>query len=312
MEGITSRISAGTSMIYTRFCPIDGGELKKKGWKRDRGRRYDCVVAAVGLSPLYEGEAGGDPEDSPNDGDRVEIDLPGNQLELLKSLRLHGERLVVVVFGGSPVAVEWAMQHADAVLFAGYPGEQGGQAIADILFGAACPSARMPFTTPYSAADLPAYRNYSLEGRSYRYLQKEPLIPFGFGLSYTRFSYSDFHCNQESVDAKKGCALSVIVHNNGILAGEEIIQVYGQWTEVTQPVPQRQLLTVARIHLEPGTSRKVALSIPPECFHVYQPDGRKILEQCKIRLSIGGSQGDTRSCALGADENLSLSLHCAP
>ncbi|MFW5845050.1 MAG: glycoside hydrolase family 3 N-terminal domain-containing protein [Planctomycetota bacterium] len=308
MEAITERIAAGTLMIYTRFCPIDGGELKKKGWKRDRGRTFDCVVAAVGLSPLNEGEAGGDPEDSQHDGDRVDIGLPGRQLELLQSLRLHGDTLVVVVFGGSPIEITWAMQHADAVLFAGYPGEQGGAAIADILFGAVNPSGRMPFTTPYSVQDLPPYSNYVLQNRTYRYSQAAALIPFGFGLSYTRFSYSDLHCDTEAVDPETGCTVHITVHNQGERAGEDIVQCYGQLVGASQPVPKRQLLGFARVHLEAGENRSMDLHIPAERCRVFQADGSARLEDCDLHLSVGGSQGDERSLALGANSNQTLTI----
>ncbi len=311
MEGITGRISAGTSMIYTRFCPITGGVLKKLGWKQDRGRLYEYVIAAVGLSPLYEGEAGGDPEDSPHDGDRVQIGLPGNQLPLLKSLREHGQKLIVVVFGGSPVELDWVMANADAVLFAFYPGEQGGEAIADILFGKAAPSGRMPFTTPQAIEDLPEFHDYSMAGRTYRYQETPPAIPFGFGLTYTQFAYELVKLDQEVYTPGSNLRCTAVVRNIGRTTGEEVVQLYISHHDAPPPQPRYSLKGVRRITLSPGNSCDVTFDLDDRALAVFNETGEEILSAGCVTVTVAGACPDPVSVILGSTEPKSASFRIA-
>ncbi len=308
MEGITNNISAATSMLYARFCPITGGVLKKKGWKQDRGRKYDAVVAAVGLSPLYEGEAGGDPEDSPWDGDRFELGLPGNQLELLKSLRDCGEKLIVVVYGGSPVEIDWVLENADAVLFSFYPGEQGGQAIADIIFGKESPSGRMPFTTPKRLEDLPDFSDYALTNRTYRYSTVEPLIPFGFGLGYTSFEYLGIECNSETYKPGETLEVKVTLKNTGDTEGEEVAQLYLTHHAAPAPAPLYSLRGMKRVRLAPGETDEVVFSLSDKELSVFDKSGQEILCPGVATLTVGGACPNGRSVELGAPKSLEVDL----
>ncbi|MFW6286410.1 MAG: glycoside hydrolase family 3 N-terminal domain-containing protein [Candidatus Sumerlaeota bacterium] len=307
-EGVTNNISPATSMLYARFCPITGGVLKKKGWKQDRGRPYDYVIAAMGLSPLYEGEAGGDPEDSPWDGDRFELGLPGKQLELLKSLRECGRKMIVVVYGGSPVEIEWAMENADAVLFVFYPGEQGGQAIADVIFGKAAPSGRMPFTTPRSLDDLPDFADYAMENRTYRYSQTEPLIPFGFGLGYTRFEYLSMETGSDNFRKGDTLEVRVKVRNTGESGGEEVVQLYLTHHDAPEPAPLYALRAVRRISIAPGEETDALFSLTDKELSVFDENGEEVVCPGKITLTAGGACPHKRSGDLGAAATVSKKL----
>jgi len=302
LEGITDSISIGTCLSYARLCPVDGGALKKKGNKMDGGEPYECVIAAMGLSPLYEGESGGDPEDSPDDGDRMKIGLPGNQLELLQAVKDCGKKLVVVLFGGSPIEINWVMENADAVLYAFYPGEAGGKAIADILFGKAVPSGRVPFTFVRSIDDLPEFTNYDMKNRTYRYIENEPQIPFGFGLSYTKFAYDSLTLDKQSVSAGDSIIANVTVRNTGALTAEEVVQLYLTHKGASVTTPRFSLKNFKRIALQPNESKTVEFTITKEMMEIVNNDGESVLEPTEVTVTIGGCAPFACSKSLGAPE----------
>jgi beta-glucosidase len=259
----------------------------------------DAVVAVVGTSPLMEGESG-ECIATPTGGDREEIGLPPNQVEFVREMAELDKPLVLVVTGGSPVAVPELHELADAVLFIWYPGEQGGAAVGDILFGNECPSGRLPITFPRSLDQVPRFPDYSLAGRTYRYMEEDPLYPFGFGLSYTRFEYGPLQLSADEV--QRGQALDVSVHlaNRGVREAEEVVQLYLSAEKADVTIPRCELKDFRRVCLAPGESATVEFTVTPEMMEIVNERGDSVLEAGRFTVTVGGSSPRPRNKQLGA------------
>src|SRR3989454_407468 len=189
-------------------------------------RKADVVIAVVGISPQLEGEESDSSDPGFFGGDRLDLNLPQPQQELLESLSAVGKPLIVVLTNGSALAVNWAQEHAAAILEAWYPGEEGGAAVADVLSGEYNPAGRLPVTFYKSVAQLPPFGSYSMNGRTYRYFTEQPLYPFGYGLSFSSFTYSDAKITPDQVAAGSAVTVSVQVSNAGSISGDEVVQLY--------------------------------------------------------------------------------------
>ena len=233
IEGIRAKVSPKTKVIYAEGCDItetrEGfwGEQATRGFSEamSAAQRADVVVMCLGLTADLEGEEGAAAASSAG-GDKVSLDLPGMQEELLKAVCSVGKPVVLVLFSGSPVSINWAQENVPAILQAWYPGEEGGTAIADVLFGDYNPGGRLPVTFVKSLEQVPSFTDYSMKGRTYRYMEEEPLYPFGYGLSFTTFEYSNLKLSQEVIDAGESISVSVDVKNTGQIAGDEAVQLY--------------------------------------------------------------------------------------
>jgi beta-glucosidase len=203
--------------------------------------------------------------------------------------------LIVVLFAGSPLDLRRVDQLANAVILAWYPGQDGGQALAELLCGDLNPSGRLPVTFVRSDEDLPPFEDYSLKGRTYRYLEKPPLYPFGFGLGYTTFDYSNFSIEAGDGAGEKGLTASVMVTNAGKLPGNEVVQFYFRRHDAPLPVPHYQLCGFSRIYLEPGETQTVSVDIPASLLDLVDENGRSCREPGKFTFYAGGQQPDTRS-----------------
>ncbi|MGB5262004.1 MAG: glycoside hydrolase family 3 C-terminal domain-containing protein, partial [Lutimonas sp.] len=245
---------------------------------------------------------------SKHKGDREEIGLPENQIEFLRKMRKTSKKLVVVVTGGSAIAMPEVYELADALLYVWYPGEQGGNAVADVLFGDVVPSGRLPVTVPYTTEDLPPYEDYRLENRTYRYMTKEPLFPFGFGLSYVAFMYENLQLDKKAIRKNENIKATFTVQNKGDQDAEEVVQLYIKDVEASLDVPQLSLRDFQRVHLKAGEKKEVTFMITPEMLKLVNDKGEKVLEKGKFKLFIGGTQPDKRSQALGASAVLSTEL----
>jgi beta-glucosidase len=197
---------------------------------------------------------------------------------------------------------------ADAVLLVWYPGEEGGNAVADILFGKASPSGKLPITFPKSFDQLPPYEEYGMKGRTYRYMEQEPMYPFGFGLSYTTFRYSDLKLSATTVKKKQPVEAGVTVTNSGTMESEEVVQLYITDVDSSGQSPLFTLLGVKRIRLKPGESTKVNFTIAPAMMEQINVKGESVLEPGKFKISIGGSLPGTRSAALGASDGVNATF----
>jgi beta-glucosidase len=255
-------------------------------------KNADVVIAVVGITSQLEGEEMPVTEPGFLGGDRTSIDLPQPEEELVEAVAATGKPLAVVLMNGSALAVNWINGHADAVLEAWYPGEEGGAAIAETLSGKNNPAGRLPVTFYTGVDQLPNFEDYGMANRTYRYYNGKPLYPFGYGLSYTTFSYSGLNIPTQAVSAGQPVGADVTVTNSGKVPGDEVVQVYLKFPDV-KGAPQIALRGFQRIHLEPGTSQKVHFDLKPRDLGIVSEDGHPIIAQGDYTISIGGGQPDT-------------------
>ncbi len=295
-DGILDKLSVGSQVNFIEGCdlwrdePVNEGELN---WQIKDDT--DVVIVVLGNTTELEGEegaAGGD-----GGGDRTRIGLPGRQLELLKLLHAKGKPLALVLLSGSAIDLSQVEPYADAILYAWYPGEQGGAAIADVLFGDYNPAGRLPVTFVKSMEQLPDFRDYNMAGRTYRFMDEEPLYRFGFGLSYTQFAYGNLRIadiKSQISDLENGQTVSVAVDitNTGERDGDEVVQLYVSDVESSVPVPRHHLEGFRRIHLKAGETQTVTFELKPEQLACYDDDGRPFIEPGDFRISVGGGQPD--------------------
>jgi beta-glucosidase len=255
-------------------------------------RRSDVVIAFVGLNAWLEGEEM--PVEVPGfaGGDRTDIHLPAPQRALLSALEATGKPVIVVLQNGSAVPLGDEGKKARAVVEAWYGGEQGGRAIADVLKGAYNPAGRLPFTVYRGTEQLPAFADYSMKGRTYRYFNGTPEYPFGHGLSYTRFGYSDLHLASAQVSAGKAQQISVRVRNQGPFSGDEVVQLYVA-TPGRTAVPLRSLKGFERVQLRPGEARTVQLQLEPRDLAFADADGVMRIAPGEYSIWVGGGQQGT-------------------
>jgi beta-glucosidase len=255
----------------------------------DAAREADAVVMLLGLSPRLEGEEM--PVDVPGfrGGDRVSLDLPAPQQQLLEAVVAVGKPVILVLLNGSAVAVTWAADHVPALLEAWYPGQAAGDAIADVLFGDVSPAGRLPVTFYRSAEQLPPFDDYAMHGRTYRYFTGDPLFPFGHGLSYTTFAYRDLRV-PAAVRSGDTVQVSVEVQNTGSRAGDEVVQLYVTDVEASVPVPVRTLVGFQRLALAPGERRTVSFAVAPRALSLITEAGARVIEAGRFRFSVGGKQ----------------------
>ncbi len=255
----------------------------------EAAKKSDAVVMVLGISSKLEGEEMNVTEPGFKGGDRTSIDLPERQQRLLEAVAATGKPIVVVLLSGSALAVNWADDHANAIVQAWYPGEEGGTALADVLFGDYNPAGRLPVTFYKSLDQLPPFDSYAMDGRTYRYFKGEPLYPFGYGLSYTRFGYSNLVL-PKTVAAGAPMTVRATVTNIGTRAGDEVIELYVTDVEASVRVPVRSLQGVQRIHLAPGERREVSFTLEPRQLAIINDSGATVVEPGEFSVSVGGKQ----------------------
>ncbi len=299
-EGIVSKLNPGTKVDFSQGVLLNRFNDNPIDWSTGVAAYADVVIAVMGISNLLEGEEGASIA-SLHKGDRVDIRLPENQISYLKSLRARGDApIILVVTGGSPVSLVDVEDLVNAILFIWYPGEQGGNAVADILFGDANPSGRLPVTFPKSTDQLPAFDDYSMKGRTYRYMTDEPEFTFGFGLSYTTYDYSNIRLSADKMNSSETIEVMVDVKNTGRMGGEEVVQLYITDMEASEITPQFALKGFQRLDIKPGETVTVKFTINPEMLKLVTEDGDVILEPGKFKISVGGASPSPRSLALGS------------
>jgi beta-glucosidase len=252
----------------------------------------DVVVAVVGITSELEGEEMQVSEPGFKGGDRTSLDLPKPEEDLLEALAATHKPLVMVLTNGSALAVNWANDHADAILDAWYPGEEGGTAVAQTLSGKNDPAGRLPVTFYKSVDQLPPFEDYAMKGRTYRYFDGTPLYPFGFGLSYTKFAYSGLKVPDGAVEAGGNATVQATVTNTGSVAGDEVAQLYLSFPSVPG-APHKALRGFARVHLEPGASQTVSFELKPRDMSMVTEAGEPIVAEGAYTVSVGGGQPNT-------------------
>jgi beta-glucosidase len=298
IEGIAGRLPEGVRLEYRPGTLLLHVPASPSPWTTTAAARADVVIACMGLSPQMEGEEG-DAIESPVNGDRTEIGLPAVQADYLKLLKLNGAKIILVLTGGSAIALDEVADLADAILFVWYPGQEGGRALADIIFGATSPSGKLPLTFPRSLDQLPPFEEYAMVGRTYRYMTDVPQFPFGFGLSYTRFAYDAVRA-PASIAATAELPVEVTVRNAGDVAADEVVQLY---LCAADPAPGAPLYTLAgfqRVALAPGQRQTVEFRLTGEELGTVDEEGRRAVRPGAYRLLAGGSSPGAHSEALGA------------
>lgn len=299
LEGIVGKVSVGTKVNHAPGCPLFGpasdDPLKTVAWEMADA---DVVIACMGLSPAMEGEEG-DAMLAATSGDRLQLELPECQRAFLKALPSQGVPIVLVLTGGSPIAVAEELEGVQAAVLVGYPGCEGGNGVADVLFGDFNPAGRLPFTVPASTDDLPPFEDYSMEGRTYRYFRKKPLFPFGFGLSYSTFRYSNLRVEPDRIGAGGSVKVLVDVTNEGPYDGGEVVQAYVRDVEASARVPVHSLAAFQRVEIAKGETRTVELTIPARRFELVDEEGRRRLEPGEFHVFVGGGQPFDEDVAAG-------------
>lgn len=268
-----------------------------------QAKKSDVIIFVGGITADYEGEAGDAGAGGYSgfaSGDRTTIALPPVQTELLKELKKTGRPVIVVNMSGSIMDFQWESQNADAILQAWYGGQAAGDAIVDVLFGQYNPGGRMPLTTYMSDKDLPAFEDYSMENRTYRYFKGDVRYPFGYGLSYTNFSYGPLE-NDSVLQTGSAIQVSTTVTNIGKMDGDEVVQLYLiNPKDKNKRTPIHALKGFKRIHLKKGESTKISFTLTPEELALTDTDGNLTERAKKVEIYIGGGQPNKSVGSLGS------------
>jgi beta-glucosidase len=249
----------------------------------------DVTVLVLGLSQRLEGEEMPIKIDGFSGGDRTNLNLPAMQEHLLDAVTATGKPVIVVLANGGALSVIRAQDKASAILLAGYGGQQGGNAVADVLFGDYNPAGRLPVTYYKSVDQIPAFENYDMKGKTYRFFIQEPLYPFGYGLSYTMFTYSKLSMPSKAV-AGEAVKVKVVVTNSGKVKGDEVVQLYLTDEKASTPRPVRQLEGFRRILLKPGESKEIEFTLEPRQFSIINNKEKRVIEPGYFTISVGGKQ----------------------
>ena len=255
----------------------------------EAAQKADVVVMVMGLSPRLEGEEMDVPVEGFKGGDRTTLELPALQEELLKAIYQVNQKIVLVLINGSALSINWADQNLPAIVEAWYPGQAGGAAIADVLFGDFNPSGRLPITFYKSVNDLPPFGDYNMKGHTYRYFEGEVLYPFGFGLSYSTFEYSNLEI-PEDADTGDSIQVTVKVKNTGKMAGEEVAQLYLKNLTFQNWSPIISLKGFERIFLDPGEEKMLVFALNPRDFSIINEASKRVIEPAEFIISVGGNQ----------------------
>jgi beta-glucosidase len=308
LEGITSRGSAGTTVDYRMGAQESVKNINPVDWASGGAKDHEATIVVLGISQLLEGEEG-ESLASPSLGDRLDLDLPANQLEYLRKLKEgHDNPVIVVMTGGSPITMPEVEELADAILWVWYPGQEGGSAVADLIFGNAVPSGKLPLTFPESVDQLPPYEEYSMKERTYRYMTSKPLYPFGYGLSYTEFAFDDLHLDRDEIAADESLTVSVKVKNNGDLDADEIVQLYVSVPDPDGIQPRWSLKNFTRVTLENGSSTEVSFKLNSQALEQFDQEGKAEVIPGEYRVYVGNGSPGKRSEELGV-QVISANFH---
>ena len=263
----------------------------------EAAKNSDVVIAVLGITSELEGEEMPVDEDGFKGGDRTSLDLPRPEQELLEAVSATGKPVVLVLANGSALSVNWAKQHVNAILESWYAGEEGGAAIAETLSGKNNPAGRLPVTFYTGVDQLPPFEDYSMNARTYRYFKGTPLFPFGYGLSYTSFSYTGLMLPKIPIKAGDPLIMEVTVTNTGKRDGDEVAQVYLSFPNVAG-APLRALRAFKRIHLKAGEAQKLRFEMNERDLSMVSEAGEPIIAEGQYSVSVGGGQPDTGAPAI--------------
>jgi len=299
LQGIKDKLKDTTKIVYSRatnFVDTIDPDFSKL---IDSLNDADILIYVGGISPRLEGEEMKVSQQGFNGGDRTTIALPAVQTNFLKALKATGKPVIFVMMAGSAVAFPWEAENIPVIINAWYGGQAGGTAVADVLFGDYDPSGRLPVTFYKTDSDLPPFEDYSMANRTYRYFKGEPLYPFGFGLSYTTFTYADLHLSKNTINKNEPVQFEVTVTNTGRYNGDEVVQLYIMHEGINY-APLRALEGFKRITLSPGQSGKIRFTLTPELLKLADDRGNSTFIPGKVKIIIAGSSPSKRNEELGA------------
>lgn len=295
LDGIVSKVSPGTSINYKSGILPFRDNVNPIDWSTGEAGQSDVCIAVMGISALLEGEEG-EAIASSEKGDRTSMKLPENQINYVKKIRSKTDKpIVLVLTGGSPIAIPELYDLVDAILFVWYPGEEGGNAVADVLFGDVAPSGKLPITFPKSVNQLPAYEDYNMKGRTYKYMVEEPQFPFGFGLSYTTFEY-------KNLVVDKNYNVSVDITNSGKIDSEEVVQLYISSPLAGTKDPIYDLKSFKRVFVKAGETQSVNFNLSKDTFNQFDDYGKEVLRKGVYTVYINGSLPSKLSKKLGGSK----------
>ncbi len=302
LEGIQDYVGDDVRVLYSEGCHLYKDRTSGLAQANDRAsevrgvcRESDVIIAVMGLDASLEGEEG-DTGNEYGSGDKPNLNLPGLQHEILKIAKESGKPVILVLLTGSSMAVTWEDEHLDAILQGWYPGAQGGAAIARILFGEANPEGKLPVTFYRTTEELPPFEDYSMKGRTYRYMKQKALYPFGYGLSYTTYFYENAALVSDKICGEEGVVLRADVTNTGAMDGTETVQIYVGLDREDAPNPQ--LKKIVKVPLKAGETKHIEAMLPKEAFMLHDENGAPVLYPGTYHIYMGGSQPDARSLEL--------------
>lgn len=301
LEGIVGNVSDHTAIRYVQGSLMDRPNVNPMDWYSEEAGVAEVTIACMGISQLLEGEEG-EAIASPSAGDRDYIGLPPHQIEFLKLMRSKAEKLVVVITGGSAISIPEVHELADAVVYAWYPGERGGQAVGDILFGKVSPSGKLPVTFVESIDDLPPYEDYNMKGRTYRYIDKEVLYPFGFGLTYSNMELSNLNLSNTVLRKGETISATVDISNTSSIDSDEVVQVYVSDNKKSDQSENCKLVGFQRVNVKVGEKKSVTIALDDAAFSYRNKDGDLKLAKGNYSVIAGVSSPFKRNLDLGTPE----------
>ncbi|MBV9888660.1 MAG: glycoside hydrolase family 3 C-terminal domain-containing protein [Acidobacteria bacterium] len=284
--------ASAPQLVWTKFDPHPAPEAIAAA------KSADVVIAVVGITSELEGEEMPINEEGFAGGDRTSLDLPKPEEDLVEAVAATGKPLIVVLMNGSALSVNWASQHADAILESWYAGEEGGAAIAETISGKNNPAGRLPVTFYTGVSQLPPFEDYAMKNRTYRYFDGAPLYPFGYGLSYTTFGFSDLKLSTSSLNAGDPLTVEATVSNKGKIPGDEVAELYLSFPKVAG-APNIALRGFQRVHLDPGASQKVEFTLDPRDLSIVTDSGAITVAEGDYVIYIGGGQPHSNAAGIG-------------
>ena len=304
IQGIQNYVGDDVRVYYSEGCHLFLDRVQNLALPDDReteaitvAQHSDVVVLCLGLDSTIEGEQG-DTGNAFAGGDKVTLDLIGKQQALLEKVIAVGKPTILVLSTGSAMAINFADEHCNAILQTWYPGQQGGRALAEILFGEVSPSGKLPVTFYRTTEELPDFDDYSMQGRTYRYMRNEALYPFGYGLTYTDFNVDLVGTTRIDTADSFSYELTVKVKNESKVAGSDVVEVYIKDLESSFAVPNFNLCSFKAVDLEAGEEKEIKLTIDKLAFTVVDEEGQRFIDSKKFKVFVGTNAPNTRSCQL--------------
>ena len=305
-EGIQDYVGEDVRVMVSEGCHLCKPRVSGLGQENDRLSEVrgvcessDVIIACMGLDSSLEGEEGDEGNEFAS-GDKPNLSLPGLQQQVLEEIYKSGKPVVLVLLSGSALAVSWADEHIPAIIEGWYPGAQGGRALAAVLFGDYSPEGKLPVTFYRTTEELPAFTDYAMKGRTYRYMEQEALYPFGYGLSYTDFSVKDVALSKERIQEGDTLTIKAVLKNEGLMKGAETLQIYVK--SCAPQTPNAQLKAFLKAELEPGEEREVQVTLSDKAFALRDKQGDLVMEAGTYQVYVGTQQPDRRSRELTGKE----------